>query len=287
VSKERWLWLLLVVVALAGGILAGRGRGMKVAPQAGTGPTVTMLVLDSGEVHRAPANNDILYFYYQHTNPANVVWVGPTGTNVSPCTESNNPAGTQTCTVNYPEKGFKIYHYRCVDPNNNNARTCLDPQVPGPYSGGPILGAGLVQGAIVHRTIAPTGNVYAGQAGPKPDGTSGVYYFPSDGSQGHFNPIAVSAVNDQVVWEADGDAKWQVVLPAGACGESPTADYTISSSTPTVDTCTVLASADYCVIYGMGNASYTIGTAHITVPNLDPSKPAKPPLTTKTACKLP
>ena len=214
----------------------------------------TMLILESGKVYPSPENGDILKFVDQQNNRRKVQWIGP-GSDLSPCVEQQGPGKenttSDTCTVHFTTTKIKVYHYSCLDPGGSSPG-CIDPGVPGPRSGG----GG--QQRLLFRSAG--GNTNTAQAGANGQ-SSGVWYFPSDGSAGGFIAIPVNQGSDnkydQIVWEDAGDAKWQVVVPSGTCKETGP----FSDSGQHVCTVTATQSQNYCVVYG----NNTPGTAVIQI----------------------
>jgi hypothetical protein len=269
VIKNNWYWLLLIVAALAGGVLAGKSCAR------------TSKIVVAGKVYPMPRNGDTLKWVDLGGHPvASVQWQGPPslGSAISPCTQqhANASAQSDTCTVDYPTTKYKVYHYTCSG--------CGDPGVGGGGSGGGPTG--LIGWGAVGATGAVIVNIASGQAGPTGN-TSGVWYFPSNGSAGGFNPIPVSTYPgtnnyDQVVWEPIGDTKWKVVLANGTCaaGEGTVSGNTLTFPDASLNsTCTIQQNAtsqNYCVVY----QGQTSGTAVLQVNNQPPTGNAPP-------CSLP
>jgi len=289
VSKEKSVCLLLILIALAIGALAGRSCSH----------TATIMVMDSAKHYPGPRNGDKLKWVHQSAGHDNSVqWHGPPSSGISPCKEqeSNENAKSDTCTVNYHSTNFKVYHYTCEG--------CGDPGVgggTGSNGGGTnmmdsgywtsLLGStksNLPVAAL--RSSAPTGGKeYFAEAGFNPaTSASGVWYFSPDGTADGFVPIKVSAkstASDQVIWEPVGDAAWTVVVAPKTCVE-PTTTFSSSGSS----TCTIASTATsqyYCVIFGTTgqNPALQAGNAVLLVD--DPTGANLPTNQPPATCTLP
>ena len=263
-TKEKLLCLMIILAALAAGILIGmRIRGPN---------TMTMVVLN-GKVYPSPSNGDVLYWISQDGNATKVKFAGPPNTGKSPCTEDEKTASS-ICHVKYKTSDMKMYYYDCS--------TCTDPGYPGPHANGGLENLGS------QAPFGPTpsnsrngGNTYHGEAYPNGQ-ASAVYYYPPDGSSpDNFLPIPVSTYqdpreNDQIIFDPPG-VSWKIVMANNqTCQEGTTFPDSNGNNT-----CTVLSTAtpqNYCVVY-QGKMS---GTAVLKVNGTLPSGSAPTP-----TCSLP
>jgi len=256
---NKWICLLLIVLALSVGILIGERLKQN---------TMTMEVSQQGKVYAAPKNGDVLNWVASNrTTPVTVTWNAPPQVPFkSPCKEESGAAGYQSssCTVKFKTNTANyMYHYQCLG--------CGDPILPGPGAYG--------LGGEPPRANSTGGNVFSAIAAPNQN-VSGVWYYSSDTSvPSGFVPIPASSYPagsnkyDQVVWEPqpDGTTHWQVVVPSGTCQGNVT---TFSDAGPNTCTITATASLNYCVVYA--NVSPGNAVLLINDPTLPTNKPPAP-----------
>jgi hypothetical protein len=263
VKKERWICLLLILVAFAAGILVGMRR-----PN-----TMAMMVTQQGKVYPAPRDGDVVNWIGQDGLSKPVTWDFPPHSPFkSPC-KSDTPS--DQCKVKFKTKTVNtMYHYKCSG--------CGDPTGPGPHAtGSSSFGASATQTV----TTAPGGTIYSAIADLTLQNVSGVWYFtPDAGTSSGFIPIPVatypagSNMYDQIVWETPlnntGNAlPWNVAFLPQTCQEQTTGNHVIGSTGSS--TCTVLPGAvsqNYCVVYN-GN---TVGPAVLLVNDPNPQQPTLP-----------
>jgi hypothetical protein len=280
VNKGKWLCLILVLAALAIGVLVGWLL---------RGPNTMPVMLIDGIIYPAPEQKgQLLRFLDQHGHTLTALWDGPPGYE-SPCKEEppppSNPQATSTpfptkiCTIQ-PKFGNETaaYYYtfqgskRPNDAQGAAARASEYIPVPATRPGGTDDSGDKDQHkARPAGSVTPSGTVYLGRpAFNAATNASGVWYASGTGN-GFTDPIPANS-NDQVEWNNAG-ASFTVTVLTGTCQENVT---TFSTN----DTCTVASNAvtqHYCVVYDGKNQ----GTADLMVNNQPVST------NTPTACTSP